>query len=68
MIYGLLTRKIAFYIFKTKINQIQESNERASLVVKWLRIRVPTQGTWVLALVREDPTCCGATKPLCHNY
>ena len=18
--------------------------------------------------VREDPTCCGATKPVCHNY
>ena len=26
------------------------------------------QGTWVRALVREDPTCCGATKPVCHNY
>ena len=25
-------------------------------------------GTWVWALVREDPTCCGATKPMCHNY
>ena len=24
--------------------------------------------TWVQALVREDPTCCGATKPVCHNY
>ena len=26
------------------------------------------QGTWVRALAREDPTCCGATKPMCHNY
>ena len=26
------------------------------------------QGTWVRALVREDPTCRGATKPVCHNY
>ena len=26
------------------------------------------QGTWVRALVPEDPTCCGATKPMCHNY
>ena len=25
-------------------------------------------GTWVQALVQEDPTCCGATKPVCHNY
>ena len=23
------------------------------------------QGTW--KLVQEDPTCCGATKPWCHN-
>ena len=26
------------------------------------------QGTWVRALVREDPTCRGATKPIGHNY
>ena len=39
-----------------------------SLVVQWLRIRLPVQGTWVQALVREDPTCRGATKPMCHNY
>ena len=25
-------------------------------------------GAWVRALVREDPTCLGATKPMCHNY
>ena len=28
----------------------------------WLRIRLPMQGTWVRALVWEDPTCRGATK------
>ena len=40
-----------------------------SLVAQWLlRIRLPVQRTWVRALVREDPTCCGATKPVCHNY
>ena len=26
------------------------------------------QGTRVRALVREDPTCHGATKPVRHNY
>ena len=26
------------------------------------------QGTWVQALVWEDPTCHGATKPVSHNY
>ena len=41
---------------------------RASLVAQWLRIRLPMQGTQVRALVREDPSCRGATKPLCHNY
>ena len=39
-----------------------------SLVAQWLRIRLPTQGTWVRSLVREDPTRHGATKPVCHNY
>ena len=40
----------------------------ASLVVQWLRIRLTMQGTRVRALVREDPTCRGATKPVHHNY
>ena len=26
------------------------------------------QGTWVRALVREDPTGCEAPKPVLHNY
>ena len=40
----------------------------ASLMAQWLRIRLPMQGTWVQALVQEDPTCHGATKPVHHNY
>ena len=40
----------------------------ASLVVQWLRIRLPMQGTQVQSLVQEDPTCCEATKPMHHNY
>ena len=40
---------------------------RASLVAQWLRICLPMQGTWVRALVWEDPTCHGATKPVSHN-
>ena len=39
----------------------------ASLVAQWLRIRLPMQGTRVRALVPEDPTGCGATKPVHHN-
>ena len=40
----------------------------ASLVAQWLRICLPMQGTRVRALVWEDPTCCGATRPVSHNY
>ena len=40
----------------------------SSLVAQWLRIRLPMQGTRVRALIRKDPTCCGATKPVRHNY
>ena len=43
-------------------------SHRASLVAQWLGIRLPMQGTWVRALVLEDPTCRGATKPVRHNY
>ena len=39
-----------------------------SLVAQWLRIHLPMQATQVQSLVREDPTCRGATKPMRHNY
>ena len=39
----------------------------ASLVGQWLRICLPVQGTRVRALVREDPTCRGATRPVSRN-
>ena len=41
---------------------------RTSLVAQWLRIHLPMQGTWVRSLVREGPTCRGATKTVHHNY
>ena len=50
------------------IHMQKNDNTGASLVAQWLGIRLPMQGTWVRALVWEDPTCCGATKPVCHNY
>jgi len=37
------------------------------LLVQWLRIHFPMQGTRAWSLV-EDSTCHGATKPICHNY
>ena len=51
-----------------KEGQVSKETSRTSLVTQWLRIHLPMQGTRVRALVREDPTCCGATKPMCHNY
>ena len=47
----------------------ESKNEcRTSLVAQRLRIRLPMRGTRARALVWEDPTCCGATKPVRHNY
>ena len=40
----------------------------ASLVAQWLGIPLPMQGIRVRAVVWEDPTCRGATKPVRHNY
>ena len=37
-------------------------------MAQWLRICLPVQRTQVQALVREDPSCRGATKPMRHNY
>ena len=42
-------------------------SDGASLVAQWLRICLLMQGTRVRALVWEDPTCRGATRPVSHN-
>ena len=52
----------------THLLNFKKMPARSSLVVQWLRIRLPMQGTRVRALVWEDPTCCGATGPVSHNY
>ena len=41
---------------------------RTSLVVQWLRIYLPGQGTRVWSLVWEDSTWHRATTPLSHNH
>ena len=41
---------------------------RTSLMVQWIRIRLPMQGTWIWSLSQEDSTCLGATKPIYRNY
>ena len=40
---------------------------RTSLVVQWLKIHLPKQGTQVWSMFWEDPTCSGATKPMPHS-
>ena len=40
----------------------------ASLVVQWLRIRLPPQGAWLRSLIQGDPTCPGATESVGHSY
>ena len=46
---------------------IIKKSTRASLVVQWLGVCLPMQGTRVRALVWEDPTCCGANGPVSHS-
>ena len=58
-------REIPSKLFKAKFHQ--EETSWAAWVAQWLRIRLPMQGTGVRALVQEDPTCHGATKPVCYN-
>ena len=55
-------------MFNKDLEELKNKHLGASLVAQWLRIRLPVQGTQVQALVQEDPTCCGATKPVRHNY
>ena len=53
------------------INSIQIYSEVVmfwtSLVVQWLRIHLPVQGSWVQVLVQEDSTWCGAAWPVQHS-
>ena len=55
-------------VFEAATLAIESLMSGASPVAQWLRIHLPMQGTWVRALVWEDPTCHGATKPMHHNY
>ena len=48
--------------------RVKFNGGRASLMTQWLRLCLPMQGTRVWSLVREDPTCHGAAKPVHHNY
>ena len=60
-----------FYFWKCTVRKESwgsAEKKKASLVAQWLSIHLPMQGTLVRALVQEDPTCHGATRPVSHNY
>ena len=59
---------VAAVINHSKLSRMKNTHWGASLVVQWLRIHLPMQGTQVRALVQEDPTCREATKAVRHNY
>ena len=46
---------------------IRKEDLGASLVVEWIRIHLPTQGTQVRSLDGEDFICHGAIKPMYRN-
>ena len=77
--YYLTSLSLHFLICKLKVKAIPASwnclrikwespCRGTSLVVQYLGVCLSMQGTWVQSLVREDPTCHKATKPMCHNY
>ena len=53
---------------QSHVDTLTKRTMETSLVVQWLRICLPMQKTQVQSLLREDSTCCGATKPVCHDY
>ena len=49
------------------ILSVKKSHCWTSLVVQWIRICLPVQGTWVRPLIWDDLTCLGTAKPAHHN-
>ena len=47
---------------------LQNRGRGASLMAQWSRIHPPMKETCGIFLIREDPTCHGAAKPVGHNY
>ena len=46
-----------YFTKETETLKKKETN-RTFLVVHWLRIHLPMQGTWIWSLILENPTCC----------
>ena len=56
-----------FAVQTSRLPSFKNKPGRSSLVAQWIRIHLPMQGTQLRSLVREDSTCCGTSKPVCHN-
>ena len=61
-------KKRSLSLWSVKKREALKPPMKTSLVVQWLRICLPIQGTWVQSLVQEDSTCCRTTKSIHHNY
>ena len=47
---------------------LRDNPRRTFLVVQWIEIHLPMQGTQVWSLMGEDSICPRAIKPMCHTY
>ena len=56
-----------FALQTSRLPSLKNKPGRSSLVAQWIRIHLPMQGTQVRSLVWKDSTCCGTSKPVCHN-
>ena len=65
---SFLEKLIPKHISATYSYVVVAGSGGVSLVVQWLIILLPMQGTWVPSLVWEDSTCLRAAKPMGHNY
>ena len=64
-------REVTFSNKDSQNNQkdpLQDYGIETSLLVQWLRICLPMQGTQVGPLVQEDSTCHRAMEPAGHGY
>ena len=50
------------------VRKAEKEKMKTSLVIQWIRIRLPMQETQVWSLIWEYPTYLGATKPVLLNY
>ena len=67
MVICLLCTLSKMYIIRCQFEGLDMRFKKYSIsgllwLAQWLIIHLSMQGTWVLPLAQEDPTCPGATK------